>query len=280
MARSLDQINNEILTAIKSDSLLADKLTSTSKAAIYRRLVFVVSASIWTLEKLFDFHKKEVETTLVNQKSGTLPWYRTKALDFQYGFDLLTDSDLFNNQNATPEEIEASKIVKYSAVNEATNQSRVILKIAGESSGILSPITSEQQESFIAYMNEIKYAGVPVTVVNYEPDLLFLNLVIYRDPLLIDSSGNSIKNGGKPVEAALNEFMKELPFNGELVLAHLIDKLQQVPGVKIPHLVSAESSWIDVLSEDYGLPQPINVKTIPVSGYFKMENFNNISYVV
>ena len=289
MARTTKQIkkgitdsfisNPTIITAYGLD--VAKTFDQEFSLVSLENIVFeIVAFAIWTLEKLFDIHKQEVEIALVNQKSGTLPWYRTKALAFQYGFDLLIDSDLFDNGTATQDQIQDSKIVKYAAVNESVNQSRVIVKIAGENTGVLSPISPEQQESFVAYINEVKYAGVPVTVVNYEPDKLYLNLVIYRDSLLIDSEGNSIKDGGKPVEDALNEYMKELPFNGELVLAHLIDKLQQVPGIKIPHLVSAQSSWIDVQSQDYGSPQPINVKVIPVSGYFTLVDFNNVSYVV
>ena len=74
--------------------------------------------------------------------------------------------------------------------------------------------------------------------------------------------------------------MKQLPFNGELVLAHLVDALQKVEGVRILHVVSADSSWIDPAVDGYGEPQPIQVKTIAVSGYFEVVNFNNISYVV
>jgi len=201
-------------------------------------------------------------------------------LDFQYGFDLLPDSDKFNNAGATAEQIAASKIVKYAAVGESSEDSRVIIKIAGESNGILAPITNAQRLAFESYINEVRYAGVKVTVINYLPDRLYLNLKIYRDPLLIDAQGNWILNGGKPVENAIKAYMKQLPFNGELVLAHLVDALQKVEGVLIPHVVSADSSWIDPVVNGYGQPQPINVKTIAVSGYFEVVNFSNITYVV
>lgn len=287
MARTVQQIQNEIFDSIKANENLAG-LTSQSKAAIYRLIVFVVAFGIWTLESLFDIHKKELQTELLEQKSGTLPWYRTMALAFQYGFDLLTDSDKFNNThlvddvvvNYTDEEIEASKIVKYAAVQEGLEDSRVIIKIAGETDGVLAPITAEQHSAFDSYMGEVRFAGVKVTVINYLPDRLYLNLRIYRDPLLIDASGNSILHGGKPVEEAIFAYMKQLPFNGELVLAHLVDALQKVEGVRIPHVVSADSSWIDPAVNGYGTPQPINVKSIAVSGYYEVVNFDNVSYVV
>ena len=279
MARTITEIQNEIFASITANENLAG-LTSQSKVAIYRLIVFVVSFGIWSLESIFDIHKKELQNELLEQKSGTLPWYRTMALAFQYGFDLLTDSDKFNNNGATDEQIEASKIVKYAAVEEGSEDSRVIIKIAGETNKVLAPIMADQLAAFNNYIDEVRYAGVNVTVINYLPDRLYLNLKIYRDPLLIDASGNSILYGGKPVEDAIRAYMKQLPFNGELVLVHLVDALQKVEGVKIPHVVSADSSWIDPIVNGYGTPQPINVKSIAVSGYYEVVNFDNVSYVV
>jgi hypothetical protein len=278
MARTQTDILNEIIADIKANENLA-AFDFTSIIAIYYRYAVVMSYAIWLLEKLFDTHKDELSTALAQQKSGTKTWYRTKALAFQYGFNLLTDSDVFDNSAATAEQISNSKIVKYAAVVEGVD-SRVVIKIAGETSGVLAPITVPQSEAFQAYIEEIRFAGVETTVINYTPDKLYLTLKIYRDPLLIDANGSSILNGGKPVETAIKEYMKELPFNGELVLAHLVDKLQGVEGVLIPHIVSAQSSWIDATTNGYGTAQPINVKTIPVSGYFEVVDFKSIEYVV
>lgn len=199
---------------------------------------------------------------------------------FQYGFDLLEDSDRFNNEGHDPEQIEASKIIKYSAVVESTDESRLIIKIATEQGEELQPINADQKATFEAYLSEIKDAGVRTTVINYRPDILRLRMKIYRDPLVLDANGQSILTGEKPVEEAIKSYLKKLPFNGELVLAHLVDELQKVEGVRIPHIMLAESKWIDADVNDYGNFQPVNVKTIPISGYFKIENFENISYVV
>lgn len=279
MARSIEEIQNEILTAKQNETALQE-LNSTSKTAIWRLWVYITAFAIWTLENLFDTHKSEVTEMLRQLKPHTARWYRNKALAFQYGFDLIEDSDKFNNVNATEDQIDTSKIVKYSAVTESEAESRLIIKIATEQGGELQPISVGQKASFDAYMNEIKDAGVRITVINYLPDILRLQMRIYRDPLVLDENGTSIRTGKKPVEDAINHYFKNLPFNGELVLAHLVDELQKVEGVKIPHIVQAESKWIDVSVGDYGNFQPVEVKTIPISGYFKIENFNNLSYVV
>ena len=279
MARTIEQINNEIIKAKESEPALAG-LTSTSKVAIWRLWAYITAFVIWTLEKIFDEHKREVSEALSELKPHTARWYRNKALAFQYGFDLLEDSDKFDNTGYTEDEINNSKIVKYSAVTESETESRLIVKIATEQSGELQPISQGQKASFDAYINEIRDAGVRITTINYLPDILKLQMKIYRDPLVLDENGQSILTGEKPVEKAIKEYFKKLPFNGELVLAHLVDALQQVEGVKIPHIILAESKWIDAGVNDYGNYQPIEVKTIPISGYFKIENFNGIEYVV
>ena len=154
------------------------------------------------------------------------------------------------------------------------------MKIATEQGGELQPISVGQKASFDAYINEIRDAGVRITTINYLPDIQKLQMKIYRDPLVLNENGQSIFTGEKPVEKAIRDYLKKLPFNGELVLAHLVDALQQVEGVKIPHIILAESKWIDAETNGYGNFQPIEVKTIPISGYFKIENFDNINYIV
>ena len=279
MARTIEQIQNEILKT-KETEVSLNGLNSTSKVAIWRLWIYIMAFAIHTLERVFDQHRKEVSEALSEQKPHTARWYRNKALAFQYGFDLLEDSDKFDNTGYTEDEINNSKIVKYSAVTESETESRLIVKIATEQSGELQPISQGQKASFDAYINEIRDAGVRITTINYLPDILKLQMKIYRDPLVLNENGQSILTGEKPVEKAIKEYFKKLPFNGELVLAHLVDALQQVEGVKIPHIILAESKWIDAGVNDYGNYQPIEVKTIPISGYFKIENFDNINYIV
>ncbi len=287
--RSIREIKTEITTRFMDNATLStaygfskgsDFEIEFSLLSIENILFDVLAYSIFTLQKLFNQHTIEVTKQIYEQKIGSLRWYRNKALDFQYGFDLIPDSDKFNNGTATEDQISESKIVKYSAVTEAIDEARVIVKIAGESNNILSPIDTDQQAAFEAYINEIRFAGTIVTVINFRPDRLYLNINIHRDPLVLLPDGTSKLNGNRPVEEALLEYMKELPFNGELILQNLVDKLQLVEGVKIIQVISVQSSWIDAETNDYGVPEPINVKKIPESGYFEIVNFNTINYVV
>ena len=277
MARSIQDIQ-QLIYAQKAQEPALENLNSTSKVAMWRLWVYIISVAIWSLEKLFDLHRTDIDKRLTELKPHTARWYRSKALAFQYGSGLSFDSDKYNNQWLTEEQIEASKIIKYSAVVESKNEGRLIVKIAGEQGDTLQPITDAQRQSFEAYLQEIKDAGVRLSVVNYQPDILHLQMKIIYDPLVLDSNGQSITKATKPVEETIISYLKRLPFNGELVLAHLIDALQQAEGVKIPHLVLAQSKNI-TSGGGYGAFETIEISKIPTAGYFTIDNFNDITYV-
>ena len=277
MARSIQDIQ-QLIYAQKAQEPALQSLNSPSKVAIWRLWVYIISVAIWSLEKLFDLHRTDIDKRLTELKPHTARWYRSKALAFQYGYYLAHDSDKYNNQWLTDEQIEASKIIKYSAVVESKNEGRLIVKIAGEHGDTLQPITDAQRQSFEAYLQEIKDAGVRLSVVNYQPDILHLQMKIIYDPLVLDSNGQSITKATKPVEETIISYLKRLPFNGELVLAHLIDALQQAEGVKIPHLVLAQSKNI-TSGGGYGAFETIEISKIPTAGYFTIDNFNDITYV-
>ncbi|MDN3671516.1 nucleotidyltransferase [Flavobacterium branchiarum] len=275
MAKKITDISNEIYAKIAADSTLPNSI---SQSAIYRRFIFIISYAIWLLDSLFDTHKAEVTDIIEQQFPHRPSWYRTKAKAFQYGFDLIEDTDKYDNVGFPEEQIENSKIIKYSAVTQSAGQ--LLIKIATESDGVLSPISTPQKASFDAYMSEITDCGVKYIVVNHLPDILLLNLQIFRDSLVIDNTGMSILYGNFPVQDAILEYMKELPFNGELVLFDLETKLKNIEGVRIPNIVNAESQIIDISTGEYLPPKAINVKTIPESGYFVVPNFDNVKYVV
>jgi hypothetical protein len=297
MARTVTDIKKEITDnfigneIVKNSYGLQEGLTfeeQFSDASLESIIFYCIAFSVWGLEKLFDQHIIEVSTMIAGQKKGSLKWYRNMALAFQYGFNLYPDKDEFNNEGHTKEEIQASKIVKYSAVTEATNQSRLIIKIAGETNGELSPITEAQKEAFIFYMEEIRYAGVPITIINYLPDLLYLNITIKRNPLVLDAQGYAIAplNGNlRPVDKAISEFLHNLPFNGEFSVDKLETYISNILGVQDISIDGASSAWIDPDSNDYGQMQSIYMSKIPESGYFTTQdkqgnNLIAINYVV
>lgn len=247
----------------------------------YENVLFeIIAFSHYILEQIFGVHKRELDELIASKKLHNGIWIREQLLNFQYGFTLIPGTDIWNNVGKTEAEILQSKIIKYAAVTESSNEKRVICKVATEIDGELQPLTSDEIEAVSEWLMQIKAAGVPYTLINYLPDLLQLNIRIYRDPLVLTSNGVHRVDGTKPVEDALKAFMKELPFNGELRLQDLSNKLEQTEGVNLVQIDSVLTSWIDAGLGNYGDWEVVDVRKVPESGYFKIEDFNGINYLV
>lgn len=298
MARTTATIKNELTASFMANATIQNAYgfaegavfeTEFSKVSLESILFDVFTFSIFLFEKLFDTHTAQIDAAILEQKSGTPRWYRNMALAFQYGFDLIYDSDLFENTDFTAEQIAASKIIKYCSVKESLESNKLTIKVAGDDGDFLVPLTATQLESFSEYMQEIKYAGVGLNILNSPADRLILTMDVYRDVLVIDETGTSIKNGDKPIETAIKAYMKTLPFDGELVLNDLIASLRTVDGVNNVNIVTATASHYDALIgfSDFAA---VNVRTTPRSGYFEVGslnagifesgNFSSITYVV
>lgn len=269
MARTIDEIHTSMLDAIAADPILSTKATSTSKVSVFRLFTRIVASAAWVVEVLFDTLKTEVNDIIATLKPHSLRWYAAKAKDFQYGFTLAIDSDKYDNTGFTEEQIDASLIVKYSAVTEG-DDGKLRIKVAKETTD-LGPLTAPEKAAFTEYMKRIKDAGVKLQIDSLAADKLKLELKIYYDPLILNSAGQRLDGSdSEPVQKAVKAFLKNQPFNGVFVIAYLVDALQQVDGVVIPHVVSCLTS--------YGTFPfvGVNVQYLPDAGYLRFENDSDL----
>lgn len=276
MARPVEEIKEIIMTETRKPPL---ELTNPSAVALFGLFAYIVAYCIWTLEVLMDKHEAFVASEFLKQKAHTLTWYRNKILNFQFGQDLVPETDRYDNTELSPDAIDAKKIVKYCAVTEAQEESRLIAKVATDTGGVLAKLSNTQEAALRAYIGRFKDAGVDITLINNNPDRLILTLRIYFDPLLIDGEGNRLTDGGKPVDEALASFLRSLPFNGEFALAKLVDKLQSTFGVVLPHIDAAYSASVDVNQVGgYTELTNIDIKEVPEAGYYELFAVN-ITYL-
>lgn len=251
-----------------------------SKVSFENVLIEIMSFIHFVMEQFLETHRTELNTLISQKKLHTGIWIREQLLNFQYGFTLIPGTDQWNNTGHTEEEIEQSRIIKYAAVTESVDEKRVICKIATENGDELEPLQQTEIEAVSSWLLQIKATGVPYTVINYLPDRLALTIQIFRDPLILTETGVHRITGKKTVEGALQEFMKELPFNGELRIQDLSNKLEGTEGVHLVNIQQVQTCWIDPTSDTYGDWEAISVRKIPESGYFKIEDINNITYTV
>jgi hypothetical protein len=243
-----------------------------SKVSLESIMFYIVSVAIWSLEALFDAHRSELDAIIDTMKPHRTKWYVSKALDFQFGRALVADGDVYDNAGVADGQITAEKVVKYAAAVE--QDGRIVLKVATDGLSGRGPLTSPQETALLAYLKEIKDAGVRIELTNLAPNQFKANMDIYYDPMVLTASLGSIANGGSPVRGAVEGFIANLPFNGEYRNAALIDCLQAVPGVVIPELHLA---WIDNAA--------VMAKATPDSGYMKIYSegdlqLNAIAYAV
>lgn len=257
------------LYGLTSDDV--DKFETTfSTLSLESIFFYVVAVSIWTLEKLFDAHKTEVTDLIATLTPHTLQWYATKAKAFQYNCELVPDTDYYDNSKLSDSKISDAKIISFAAALE--NSYTVYIKIATGSTIAQSssnsaknkgPLDNNQLSAFKSYINRIKDAGVNLEVVNANPDVLYANITIYYDPLVIASDGTA--DGSPVILSCILDYIQGLSFNGELRIKELEDALAEVDGVIIPEVRNAAYT-----SDNVNNPTAFEVPAYqkPYSGYF------------
>jgi len=267
MARTIEQIQNSII-ADKEASAELSELTSTSKLAIWRLWVYIFSVATFLLETMWDKFSAEVELRIENTRAHTVRWYKEKALAFQYE-DELNDKDYYDVID------EEKQLVKQVAIEEG--QGEIKVKIAGDDgNGNMQPVEPDVKNAFFEYMGRIKDAGTYINVVNNPPDDLKLVIDIYYDALVMKSDGTVKDQDGQPynsVELAIDNYLKSIDFNGEIILSKLVDYIQLAKGVKDVVLLSAQSRFgLNEFSE-------ILRARKPDAGYMKLTE-KTINYTV
>lgn len=230
-----------------------------SPISIESLLFYVVACTVWTLECLFDCYRSEVESRIETIIPHRPKWYRDKVLGFMKDMVLAGDSDVYDTSGMTEAQTEAAMVVKFAAATENQDASILTIKVAGGSEGNRSPLDQETERQLMAYLAEIKDAGVRISLINKEADVFNCEIDVWFDALLQKES----------VEVACYEavrsYIEDLPFNGEYTNMSLIDRLQAVEGVRIAEMRGAET-----MVSGESTPTRIDGRYTPASGYFKV----------
>lgn len=263
MARTIADIQLEIVTSVQADEVLGPLLSSTSKVSIWRLWTYVVAVAIWTLETIFDIFRIEIDEKIATLKPHSLRWYALKAKAFQYGQDLVDDADYYDNTGLDDTDIEASLIIDHAAVVEQTRGLRI--KVATTVSGDLAALTTPQLNAFKEYMKRVKDAGVKLLITSAIADSLKLKLTVYYNPLVLDATGGRADGtSSTPVQDAINNYLKNLPFNGVFVVQSLIDVLQQVDGARVFDIQESQARYGALAYTAF------RVQYIPDAGYLRI----------
>jgi len=235
--RELYDIEQEI-----ADGAAWDDLFST--ASVENLLFYSTAAALKVLSDMFDQHRADIAETLASQRAGTAEWYAWKVKQFRLGQALIDGTDQYSDEGLTEEEIAAARIVTKSAAVEAKDSSILYIKVAKGDDGNLQPLTSTEQAALEAYIHKISYAGVRWLLINDQADRMRLTIDIYYDAQILDADGRRLDGtDDSPVQNAIRDYLKNLPFNSMYTNQALIDRLQDTEGVVIGELKQAEARY-------------------------------------
>lgn len=229
---NLTQVQNLAPSTDTVDQLQTD-LNSDSKVAIWRLFTYTISVAHYTIELLFDALKVEINALVAKAPTGTLAWYQLQVLAFQFG-----DTLNFIDQKYVYSTIDPVKqIVKLCAVEDRID-GVVVIKVAKlDSNNLPIPLTAVEKTALEGYVSKIRFAGTRFFIVSSAPDLLKLIARIYFDPILDEAVVR------QNVEAAIDAYIKNLPFNGVFKINALIDAVQAVKGVTDMEMDTIEAKY-------------------------------------
>ena len=294
MARTIAEIKAEIGAAYVSHETVRsayglDENASFDKVfspiSVESILFYVVAASIWALEQLFDRHTAEVERRIEDLRPHTLRWYVSKALGYMHNYKLVqTDgvvaADDYDTTGLSEGDIAAKKIIKYAVATETNAQ--VIIKVAkAKADGRPTPLTKNEKAGLEYYLSQIKDAGVYIKVLSEAADKMNVELVVLYDPSVLNAEFTTgaddreeyrqliitdPNNGKEVIKEAVQEVIARLPFNGEYRNSDLMAAVQAIEGVEV-----ADIAAVQVCSDGETYTDVVGCRR-PYSGYYELNN--------
>lgn len=235
----------------------------------YAKSVFAFAAH--TLARMLDQHKADLQARLLQSEVGTLKWYIDRVKEFQYGDALV----VIDNIPAYAEVSAKKRIIKQASITESDNGLLQIKVVRAKESGALVALSSQQQDALDGYIQQIKFAGTRTQIITAAADIIRLNVVIERDPQVLDPKGKSLLTPTtSPALVAINEYFQQLPFDSVLYLSKLQDQIQSVIGVRdVQFQLARYRNAIQLIEK------PITRKYTSYAGHLTLDADSVITYV-
>lgn len=261
MYASKQSIIDEMVTAKNADPVLAS-LNSTSTTAIWKKWIDIVAGCIWNFDGLIEKFKTEIVGIVQTNQVGRADWYVIQALNFQYGDSL----EYIDNVYKYAVIDDTKKIIKRASYQTETLTftgipiNSTVIKVATEdTAGSPIPLDNTQLTAFNAYMQANMFAGSYISTRSQATDLMKLYATIYYDALF-DSA--SVKAN---VVAAIDNYLKTLPFNAEVLKNEIIEMARAVSGVDDFEITTAQ------VKQNAGAYTTLGRSYIPFAGYIGID---------
>jgi len=250
MSQTIQDIENEIDTAIAAETDLANISTSNTAEWLQFKNIFVQAN--YSLQQLWDAFKTDIASLAAGSRYGTLKWFQEISLLFQYG-DLLNE----NNGSLFYSPIDPThQIITRCATSEFNRT--VIIKVAKGTTP--TALLTAEKLAFDAYIKDVKPAGVKHQVVTALADRVKVNMNVYYDPLLIVGDLATLIEG-----TVIPKFLASIPFDGLFDVNRFRDAIEAVAGVA--NVGDADIQNISI-KPDGGAYTTVTRRYSPYSGYY------------
>ena len=236
MARTIAEIKQTMTDAFMADAHIREQYGLTegstfagsfSPVSLESILFFIVAACCHVMEALFDRHREDVDDKISRAVVASMPWYYKIARQFQYGDALVFDDA--TSQFRYPAIDESKQLVRYVAVRDRGTSIQILA--SADKDGAPEPLSNDVLTAFKQYMNRVKIAGVVLNIRSLPADSIQIRATVQVDPLIIATTGARNSDGSRPVEAAINAYLRGITYGGTFNKTKLVDAIQGVEGV-------------------------------------------------
>jgi hypothetical protein len=230
--RKISDIQAQILAEKAAQSSLSG-LNSTSQTAIYNLWAYIVAVAISLLENIVAIFQVEIEDTASKAAVGSDVWLKSKVLEFQYDavnpqvLTLVNFAPQYPVINTDLRIISRCSVKtigsKIAVVKVATGEPPVALS-APQLSSLQSYLTNGGDGTYLGRGVGLGFAGVQINTSSLTSDKFYFKANIYYNgqySAVIQST----------VVAAINNYLANIDFDGNVKLISLVDYIQNVPGV-------------------------------------------------
>lgn len=224
MARSTEEISAVITEQLTSRLAVNGITLSGSAVAEWKLYRDIFVDSVNAFEIIQDVFKGDVENTLKIKQPGSIAWYVSKALEFQYGDSLLVSDE---GVLYYPEINTAKQIVKQASVVEVDNSGyrQLLVKVAKDVDGVFLPLSDTEKLAFNNYLEVIRFAGTSLIVISQNGDIINYNISVKFDGIYAES--DMLTRIGNAITA----FKRKIRFDAVFYASALLDEILAVPGV-------------------------------------------------
>jgi ABC-type Na+ efflux pump permease subunit len=178
-------------------------------------------------ETVMDTFKVDLANELQHRINGTPSYYANALLKYQSGDALIMNDEGTAFSYSTIDETKriVTKVSYSEYIAEGLFDKVLLLKTATGEPGAYSRIEENELLAIKAYMDQIKFAGTNINVTSRNGDVLIPRVTVYYDGAI--SEDEVYKN----IEAALNDFIANIDFDGVIYVQKVIDAIQRAEHV-------------------------------------------------